>query len=1132
MARRLSFSWYAFVVFAFHFATCSCSFAQSEPGSPPPKEVKGADREQTIYVPYGKLPEVFERAGRGVFIPYEKFQELWLAARVNTKVAPPTTSPVDALIIEADSVARVEGETVRVKAKLTIELLKKGWLKVPLRLSDAAILSAKIDDEPARIVPSEDGGYHLLYDNTSPEKDASPNRSLVLMLEYAKAIVKSPGKNSLSIETPQSPVNRWLIRVPESGAKVQVQPMLAAAEVPQKGADDKPSKDKTEESTVIEAFIGATPKIQIEWNPKVEGATGMAVLASVQCQQLAIIQEGVLRTRAHLNYTISRAELLSLSIDVPLEQKVINVFDANVRKWDAKKDNDRQSIEIELFEPARQTQNIVLEMERIFEGELDQDVSIPEILVRDVGQQRGVVSVSIDAGLRAEPSKRTGLIQMDMAELTPVLKTDTTAFAFGYSALPYVLDLRVEKILPQITAEQLVEAYLEPQQFSMEVHSIHSIADAGVFQLEFDLPSGFDIRQVRGHESPGAAAAQVEGHKITGESKNRLVVNFARKTTGRVGLWFQLHRRLDESNLLMPTGSVVPLTWSVPRAVNPFLSRSTGTLVLYAPDSLRVNPLRSDGMRAISTAEAVAKTPSTRAKRFPLLRETLSLEHADQSVSIEVNVERRKPMLTVRQLLTVRVESGVVKYEATFFNDVRYSGIRSLRIDIPSDLIGSLRNRTASVRETQVDPPPSDLEPGYVAWNLASETEWLGSSEIRLGWESKLAELEIGRGVDIAIPRLIPRGADRTWGQVVFTKTESIEVQPTEGGTGVRPIDPQLEIMPDAKVVDAARAFEFQDQWSMGLRATRYATQEVKRTSIERALLRMVVTRSQQTAVHALFRMRSARQRLAVSLPKDIEFDSQPLRIDGKPAILERGDGDQLFIPLAGRDPTQSFVLELRYTMRGNQQRLDIPSFPEDPAAQKVYISLYMPKEIALLGTLGPWTDEFDWSDYGFWKAEPRLIQRDEVLMQWVQEGVAMAASPSFQMDGTLYIFSTLNPAATPDAALRLVTLHEKLLAALVFGVLAIVGLLLLRSSIQSKLVAIALVVSLVLLVGIFAPILSKQILRGPMWVAVAIVGVLWITKFVLSKSSTRPSNANATTNSSLTPDPIQLDHNQGKGDE
>ena len=43
----------------------------------------GSLNEQTIYIPYEKLREVFERDGRGVFLPYDKFQQLWNEARQN-----------------------------------------------------------------------------------------------------------------------------------------------------------------------------------------------------------------------------------------------------------------------------------------------------------------------------------------------------------------------------------------------------------------------------------------------------------------------------------------------------------------------------------------------------------------------------------------------------------------------------------------------------------------------------------------------------------------------------------------------------------------------------------------------------------------------------------------------------------------------------------------------------------------------------------------------------------------------------------------------------------------------------------------------------------------------------------------
>ena len=57
--------------------------AQEEPEVPETPETPAAQilREKTIYVPYKELESVFEKAGRGVFLPYEEFLKLWHAAQ-------------------------------------------------------------------------------------------------------------------------------------------------------------------------------------------------------------------------------------------------------------------------------------------------------------------------------------------------------------------------------------------------------------------------------------------------------------------------------------------------------------------------------------------------------------------------------------------------------------------------------------------------------------------------------------------------------------------------------------------------------------------------------------------------------------------------------------------------------------------------------------------------------------------------------------------------------------------------------------------------------------------------------------------------------------------------------------------
>ena len=96
-------------------------------------------REQQIYIPYEKLRGVFEKHGRGVFLPYEKFEELWKAAQDKTQPAAEARPPVGAVITEIENEAAVAKDVVQVTAHLKIDLLTEGWHEVPLRLADAAV---------------------------------------------------------------------------------------------------------------------------------------------------------------------------------------------------------------------------------------------------------------------------------------------------------------------------------------------------------------------------------------------------------------------------------------------------------------------------------------------------------------------------------------------------------------------------------------------------------------------------------------------------------------------------------------------------------------------------------------------------------------------------------------------------------------------------------------------------------------------------------------------------------------------------------------------------------------------------------------------------------------------------------
>ena len=712
--------------------------------------------------------------------------------------------------------------------------------------------------------------------------------------------------------------------------------------------------------------------------------------------------------------------------------------------------------------------------------------------------------------------------------------------SYRYAVLPFRLVLDLTKIKPRVLADELVSAYLEPEQLALQLHAIFTVERAGVFQFDVDVPAGFEIREVRGDSLAGVQAVQVDSHHLEGDDKTRLVVNLAQKAAlGRVGLLVALEKRLDDANLLGPTGKTSEIPLSIPRVAPETIERTNGRLVIYAPESLRANPAKQSGLRSVSLAEALAgmQAPSNppppnqplpnqpgggpTAPYQPAVnqpaggRAVSSFVFTKAPVEVSLQVERRRPYVTAAQLLLAKVDPGVVKYEATFYYDIRYSGVKNLRIDVPAELAAEIRNNTPGISEKLLDPQPDDVAKNDVAWSFSGERELLGPVEIHLSWQRRLDNLEVGKSVELDLPHLEPRGTDRAWGQIVLVKSETIDLLAAGKPTGLRPIDPQHDLMPGASVPDAALAFEFHDAWTLNITATRYQLESVKHTSIERGLVRTVVTRSGQLAVQALYRMRSARQRLAVTLPAGVEFDTEPLRINESVQRRWNGGAQDRILRAVGRTVdgrTVPYWNCALYAPSWQQLRVELPAFADEPAVQKVFVSVFLPQELELLGYQGPWTDEQQWqytSPVGRVSA-PRYT--DAGLVNWVREGVTLTGSPadSFPIDGQAFIFSTLRPEDQAAGSLRLTTMNGKWLHFLIFfGVLGL-GLLLVKRPLAQRGAALAALLIVLVLLGVFLPILATQIIYGGLWLALLLTLLVWLGVLLLQFSRPRPIAAGA----------------------
>ena len=551
----------------------------------------------------------------------------------------------------------------------------------------------------------------------------------------------------------------------------------------------------------------------------------------------------------------------------------------------------------------------------------------------------------------------------------------------------------------------------------------------------------------------------------------------------------QLQRNLHEANLLTPTGKPAEIDLPLPQPTRSTVEHSSGRLIVHAPESLLVNPAKAEGLRPVSFQEAMEGFVYA----FPAgpsgLRPVLAFMFTQEPVALRLAAERRKPQVTIRQLLVARIEEGVIEYRATFFYAVRFSGVKSLRIDVPADVTPRSMLRTprpAFTKRSSTPRPPASTR----TWSLGvsrAKANFKDEGRIELTWKKKLDKL------DVTIPRLVPRvdRDDLARGQIALAKAETLDFQMADDIKGLRPIDPQRELM--TPVPGATRAFEFQDEWTLPITITRYELEEVKRTSIDRAVCRLVLTPAGETAVQAVYRVRTVRPALAVQLPEKAAQDSDPVRINGQAAPWRKGDKEgAIVVPLANASAEEPFVLEIRYTIPGG---LFLPAFPEDTAVQKVYLCAFVPPTQDVVRTAGSWSEDFQWQ----WGSQDRLLpvnsdpgETHESLVEWVcqDNNDALGAAKTFHVNGTPLIFSTLRPGAQTNV--RLWRVEHETFNAWLFGAVLLAGVVLVLTSLPHRVLAVAALVVVLVLLGVFWPTLAVHVLGGPLFSAAAIVLLLW----------------------------------------
>lgn len=693
--------------------------------------------EQTIYVPFEKLEDVFENQERGVFLPYREFLELWNKVNLPDKIKT-AEPPVDGVLAAGHYSGRVTDKTAVITASLQMEAFKDGWSRVELG-GDPNLQIADVKSTAS--LDFRDGKYAVIF-------PAKGKYTLDATLQLP--VTNSNGWNKLEIELPKTAASQFEVTIPGSNLDVTVTPTGAYT-----------TSEQPDGTTKVAVYFGPSQKISIQWKNRA-AATALQPLLYSTATNLITASTGSLTTKTRLEYRTLRAPVSQFSVLVQKEDQVVDVAGSNIRDWRIEPAGDKQRVIATLTEPARPGGDITIveiEVERAM-PKLPAKLPLPLISAENVERQDGTISLFAATGLRIEPLDLQGLIQQS------AMNDVSSAGVFRYSRAAYSGSLLVTEAQPLIDVSSQTLVTIDTESKKLEAFFEYNIRQAGIFEARVIVPEGFSDVE--------AAGDLVENSSVTG---NQLTIRFKQRVTGNVAFTVT-----GEASRKKPDEPISAAVFQFPG-----VARHDAKIGLAVHTGLKattqdMGDLRTENVQNITAVQP--KNPDI----TPLILGFRYRQAENESLPKTATVvfEPRQPRVSVQVLAFSDLRESLVRTVWVLHYRIEYAGVNTLRFSVPAPIADDIQIEGDNIQQRTRHPEKD----GAVIWTITLQDKVLGATELRLTLDRPQTNLQQGAAESISLPEIKPLDVFRETGQIAILKAGNIEITETKP-IGLELIDPQ-----------------------------------------------------------------------------------------------------------------------------------------------------------------------------------------------------------------------------------------------------------------------------------------------------------------------------------------------------
>jgi hypothetical protein len=305
----------------------------------------------------------------------------------------PEPPPLDATLTRVDYDLHVVGDLAAGRASLTVDVLKDGWVRVPVP-AGLLVREARLDGKPVSLVPGAAGkGGHL-------SAMLSHAGRFELLLDVDVPVNSSAGDESLALPSSESGVTRAAVLLPRQGVDLRI------------GGGLLSEKSEAAGETKWLAYARGNDALTFTWRKKTEDHhVEMPLRLRGSLTQLTSLAEDATSIYAEANFEVVQGAAREVRIQLPEKITINQVSGAMVADWEMK----NGELTVTFLEPVEHNARFVISGE----SRLPRDgiIDIPLLRLLNTERDDGGVAVEVLGAGEIKGQKSEGLEDADATDL-------------------------------------------------------------------------------------------------------------------------------------------------------------------------------------------------------------------------------------------------------------------------------------------------------------------------------------------------------------------------------------------------------------------------------------------------------------------------------------------------------------------------------------------------------------------------------------------------------------------------------------------------------------------------------------------------------------------------------------------